>query len=73
MFYNCSLSAIPFYNKLFLTVNNKLQLFNEAVKIHLNFSRHLLSSQVMSDYTTVVGYFDEDYKSDDKFTVSIFV
>ena len=56
-----------------MTVNNKLQLFNEAVKIHLNFSRHLLSSQVMSDYTTVVGYFDEDYKSDDKFTVSIFV
>ena len=27
----------------------------------------------MSDYATVLGYFDQDYKNDDKFTVSSFV
>jgi hypothetical protein len=27
----------------------------------------------MSDYTTVVGYFDQDYKNDEKFTVSNFL
>ncbi len=37
---------------------------------YLYFSRQLLGSPVMSDYTTVVGYFDQDYKNDEKFTVS---
>lgn len=31
-------------------------------------TKQLLGSQVMSDYTTVVGYFDQDYKNDEKFT-----
>jgi hypothetical protein len=51
---------------------NKLQLFNEPKNSFVS-SRHLLSSQALSDYTGVVGYFDEDYKNDEKFTVSSFV
>ncbi|CAB4026226.1 Hypothetical predicted protein [Paramuricea clavata] len=36
-------------------------------------TKQLLGSQVLSDYTAVVGYFDQDYKNDEKFTVSIFL
>ena len=36
-------------------------------------TRQLLSGNDMSEYTTVLGYFDQDYKNDDKFTVSFLV